>query len=54
MKHSYKFLRVELLVRWSHMRKEMNYIPTRYDKSENLTIQFQIQSLDYLKCQVLN
>jgi hypothetical protein len=29
MKHSYKFLRVELLVRWSHMRKEMNYIPTR-------------------------
>ncbi len=35
MKHSYKFLRVELLVRWSHMRKEMNYIPTRYDKSEN-------------------
>ncbi|CAF1026140.1 unnamed protein product [Rotaria sordida] len=26
---SYKFLRVELLVRWSHMRKEMNYIPGR-------------------------
>jgi len=31
MKESYKFLRVELLVRWSHMRKEMNYIPTRYN-----------------------
>ncbi|CAM4866839.1 unnamed protein product [Rotaria socialis] len=29
IKDSYKFLRVELLVRWSHMRKEMNYIPTR-------------------------
>jgi len=29
MKQSYKFLRVELLVRWSHMRKEMNYIPKR-------------------------
>ncbi|UJR20886.1 hypothetical protein I4U23_023995 [Adineta vaga] len=29
MKQSYKFLRVELLVRWSHMRKEMNYIPPR-------------------------
>ncbi len=30
MKYSYKYLRVELLVRWSHMRKEMDYIPTRY------------------------
>ncbi|CAF0880848.1 unnamed protein product [Rotaria sp. Silwood1] len=29
IKDSYKFLRVELLVRWSHMRKEMNYIPAR-------------------------
>jgi len=29
IKKSYKFLRVELLVRWSHMRKEMNYIPKR-------------------------
>ncbi|CAF1096635.1 unnamed protein product [Adineta steineri] len=29
MKHSYKFLRVELLVRWSHMRKEMDYIPAK-------------------------
>jgi len=33
MKHSYKFLRVELLVRWSHMRQEMNHIPARYDKN---------------------
>lgn len=29
MIQSYKFLRMELLVRWSHMRKEMNYIPNR-------------------------
>lgn len=34
MKQSYKFLRVELLVRWSHMRKEMDYIPTRYDNKK--------------------
>lgn len=34
MKHSYKFLRMELLVRWSHMRKEMNYIPTRYNNKK--------------------
>jgi hypothetical protein len=36
MKHSYKFLRMELLVRWSHMRKEMNYIPTRYAKNQQI------------------
>ncbi|UJR28664.1 hypothetical protein I4U23_009893 [Adineta vaga] len=27
IKQSYKFLRAELLIRWSHMRKEMNYLP---------------------------
>ncbi|CAM2704656.1 unnamed protein product [Rotaria socialis] len=29
IKRSYKFLRVELLIRWSHMRKEMNYLPPK-------------------------
>jgi hypothetical protein len=29
IKRSYKFLRVELLVRWSHMLKEMNYLPPK-------------------------
>ncbi|CAF0733354.1 unnamed protein product [Rotaria sordida] len=29
IKQSYKFLRVELLIRWSHMRKEMEYLPPK-------------------------
>ncbi|CAF2515903.1 unnamed protein product [Rotaria sp. Silwood2] len=29
VKKSYKFLRVELLIRWSHMRKEMGYLPPK-------------------------
>ena len=28
-KQSFKFLRVELLIRWSHMRKEMTYLPSK-------------------------
>jgi len=29
IKRSYKFLRVELLIRWSHMHKEMKYLPSK-------------------------
>ncbi|CAF0743728.1 unnamed protein product [Adineta steineri] len=29
IKQSYKFLRVELLIRWSHMHKEMNFLPPK-------------------------
>ncbi|CAF1161721.1 unnamed protein product [Rotaria sp. Silwood1] len=29
IKQSYKYLRIELLIRWSHMRKEMNYLPPK-------------------------
>ncbi|CAF1506386.1 unnamed protein product [Adineta ricciae] len=29
IKQSYKFLRVELLIRWSHMRKEIDYLPSK-------------------------
>ena len=29
IKQSYKYLRVELLIRWSHMRKEIDYLPPK-------------------------
>ena len=28
-KSSYKFLRGELLIRWSHMLREMDYLPAK-------------------------
>ena len=55
MKESYKFLRMELLVRWSHMRKEMNLIPARFERKVRESIkESSIEFTDFWKCQVLN
>ena len=47
IKKSYKFLRIELLVRWSHMRQEMTFIPKRYEKK------FALDSDHRLICRLL-